>query len=268
MSIKRFNAFLLLVLLLIFDVPAGGSGPVVGALSPHHDVAGALMDRLYERLRREAPSPRRVVLIGPDHFGRCRSNIVFGVPDWSTPWGTLRGDAEGAAFLSSILRRQDEAARQDHCVAEHVPRVRRTFGDAPALSLLVKPGATDLQILRASRALQALLRDGGVVILSMDLSHYKPRAEADREDARSLAALCAFRTEGLNGLDVDCPRGARLFLTLMRSLGNTRALVLERGNSDDFLPSPSPRTTGYAAVLFTREGQSAPPLIISPNRVE
>lgn len=228
---------------------AHGAHRVVGALSPHHDVAGALIDRLYARLGEEAPRPARVVVIGPDHFGRAKGNIVIGASDLRGRGGSVRGDEEGASRLAGVVRRQDDVARQDHCILEHVPRIRATFGDVPVLSVIVSSRATDLQILQVGRALSGLLRDGGVVILSMDLSHYKARAASDAEDARSLDALLAFRIHELGELDIDCPRGARLFLKLMRSLGDTKATLLERGNSSDVLRDAT-RTTGWATALF------------------
>ena len=257
-SVPRGLPCLSLLLFLFLALPASpalGSGEpplVVGAVAPHHNVAGALIDRLYERIREQIPHPARVILIGPDHFMRARQNIVFSAADWRTPSGLLRADAEGASSLKGAALRQDGVTRRDHGITEHIPRVRKFFGDVPVLPLVVKSCATDLQVLRVRRALEALLRErGGVVILSMDLSHYKPRAESDAEDERTLAALCAFRLDELNGLDVDCSRGARLLLTLLQGLGAVRSELLERSNSADFLPNAS-RTTGHATVLFTR----------------
>lgn len=245
-----------LLALLIIASPrwacAQEPNPVVGAIAPHHNVAGALIDRLYERLREQAPAPERVVLIGPDHFMRARQNIVFSAADWRTPSGLLRADAEGASSLKGAALRQDGVPRRDHGITEHIPRIRQYFGDVPVLPIVVRSPATDLQVLRVRKALEALLRGrSGVVILSMDLSHYKPRAESDAEDDRSLAAIRAFRLRELNRLDVDCPRGARLFLTLLQSLGVTRSELLERSNSSDFLTNAD-RTTGHATVLFTK----------------
>ena len=245
----------LLLSVVLFASPAPGSGEpphVVGAVAPHHNVAGALIDSLYERIREQVPRPARVILIGPDHFMRARQNIVFSAADWRTPWGLLRADAEGASSLGRAALRQDDVPRRDHGITEHIPRIRKFFGDVPVLPLVVKSRATDLQVLRVRKVLEGLLRDrGGVVILSMDLSHYKPRAESDAEDERTLAAIRAFRLHELNGLDVDCPRGARLLLTLLQGLGAVRSELLERSNSADFLPIAS-RTTGHATVLFTR----------------
>ena len=253
---RSFLCFFPLLLWTFLARPVSGAEgvpfPVVGAVAPHHNVAGALIDRLYERIRERLPNPARVVLIGPDHFTRGRRNIVLSASPWRTPSGPLRADPESALRLKGAAMRQDDVPRRDHGITEHIPRIRKFFGDVPVLPLVVKPGATDLQILRVRKILEALLRSrGGVVILSMDLSHYKPRAESDAEDERSLAAIRAFSLHELNALDVDCPRGARLFLTLLQGLGVVQSDLLERSNSADFL-SDARRTTGHATLLFTR----------------
>ncbi len=241
------RAAALAVALFLLVLPA--CGETVGALSPHHGVAGALIDRLYGRIAKISPSPARVIVIGPDHFRRAKRNIVVGASDWGKR-SILRGDSEGARL--SRLFRQDEVARRDHCVTEHIPRVARTFPDAVVLSVIVRPSATDLQILRACHALEVLLKDGsGVVILSMDLSHYKPREQSDAEDARTLEIIRDFRINDLNEADVDCPRGARLFLMLMRRLGCTCVEILERSNSNDFIKAASTSTTGHATAIFS-----------------
>lgn len=243
-------------------VSAAEAAPrVVGALAPHHSVAGAMIDRLYKRLASEDAAPARVVIIGPDHFGRARAGVVMGAPDWRTPAGLLllSGDAAAARALSWAVPRQDDAVQRDHCVTEHIPHVLRFFPGAKVLCLLLRTSASDMELLRAHRVLTRLLRqEGGVVLLSMDLSHYKPRATSDAEDERTLAVLRGFHTGEIGGLDVDCRRGARLFLALMQTLGNGEAVLLERSNSDDYASRPSPRTTGHATCLYLPTAPPAP----------
>ena len=261
---KKFFSLAIFLLAILAGPPAETAplagppqvgAPLVGGLAPHHDVAAPLIDGLYERLRSLCPNPARVVIIGPDHFGRAKRNVVVCAHDWTTPSGVLRGDSLGAERVAGAggALRQDAIFPLDHAVTEHIPRVRRFFGDVPVLPLLIRPPATDLQILRVRRVLETLLRDGGIVILSMDLSHYKPRAESDAEDDQSLAAIQRFELHRLNSLDVDTPRGARLFLSLMKALGATESRVLGRSNSADWL-SNATRTTGHATVVF----QAAP----------
>ena len=80
-SVPRGLPCLSLLLFLFLALPASpalGSGEpplVVGAVAPHHNVAGALIDRLYERIREQIPHPARVILIGPDHFKIGRAHV-------------------------------------------------------------------------------------------------------------------------------------------------------------------------------------------------
>ncbi|NLL37200.1 MAG: AmmeMemoRadiSam system protein B [Fretibacterium sp.] len=246
------KGILLLTLLFSFKAALLEAAPLIGALSPHHDIAAPMIDALYVRLAELCPNPPRVVLIGPDHYLRARRNIVHCGHDWSTPSGPLRADREGAERLqrTGAALSHDSIFSRDHSITEHIPRVRRFFGDVPVLPLLVRSSASDLQVLRVRRILELLLEDGGIVVLSMDLSHYKPRAQSDAEDEKSLRAIQNFELNRLNSLDIDSPRGARLFLSLMKALDATQTLLMERGNSSDTL-SNATRTTGHATMLFS-----------------
>lgn len=225
---------------------------VVGAIAPHHNVAAALNNQLYEHLRSIMPHPERIILIGPDHFLQAKQNIVYCSLPWKTDYGVLRPDTEGINILKNAARRQDKIFR-DHSITEHIPFICRYFGDVPVLPVMIRNTATDFQILKVRRAMESLLKDGGLVILSMDFSHYKPRMESDAEDARSIDVLSNFRVGEIDSLDVDTRKGARLFITLMKSLGITESRLMGRSNSADYLSGSSNRTTGHATLLFTSE---------------
>ena len=105
-SLFRTRAAALAAALLFFALPTRGE--VVGALSPHHGVAGALIDRLYARIAEVCPSPARVIVIGPDHFRRAKHNIVIGASDWGRT-SILRGDVEGATMTAVFLDPKDVA---------------------------------------------------------------------------------------------------------------------------------------------------------------
>ncbi|WP_367339558.1 AmmeMemoRadiSam system protein B [Aminivibrio sp.] len=227
--------------------------PLLGAITPHHDVAAPLMEELYARLAEQLPSPERILLISPDHFRRGWSPITLrGAPWDDAAWGSLPADGAGAGALlrAGAARRQDDIFTGEHGITEHIPRIRSAFGQVPILPVMVRGEATDLQILAAARAMVPLLERGGLVLLSMDFSHYKPAAEARREDGRSMETIGGFQFNRLNGLDVDSVRGLRLFLLIMRLTGCTKSAVLGTGNSDDFM-APSSRTTGYATMIFS-----------------
>ena len=161
----------------------------------------------------------------------------------------MRGSAE----------RHDEIFPLDHAITEHIPFIRRYFGDVPVLPILVRAPASQLQILRVRRALEEILKGGGVVILSMDFSHYKPRELSDEEDERSIETLRAFRINDIDSLDIDTRKGARLFATLLKGMGVTTSELIGRGNSADYIPKSAQRSTGHAALLFTQNNPGGSP---------
>lgn len=236
---------------------------IVGGIVPHHDVAGAMILRFYATLKASGVSPKRVVLVAPDHYRAGRGAVTVCGADWETVSGTLRADAAvvGAIVRSGAATRDDRIFVREHGVTTHLPLIRETFPDATVIPLAIRTSASDMQLLVLRKLLLPFLRDGGLVILSMDLSHRKSPADAAREDARTLPALAGMDIQSLRGLDIDSPRGAALFLALVRDLGdslrslrerNERGVVLEHTNSGVIRDRPKEPCTSYATMLFAK----------------
>ena len=154
-------------------------------------------------------------------------------------------------MLSGSAVLHNEIFPLDHSITEHIPLVRRYFGDVPVLPIMIRARATPLQLQRVRMVLQELLADGGVVILSMDFSHYKSRSESDAEDAKSIEVLRSFRINDIDSLDIDTRGGARLLISLLKGMGVTTSELLGRSNSADYIPSSVMRSTGHVTLIFT-----------------
>jgi AmmeMemoRadiSam system protein B len=227
---------------------------IVGGIAPHHDVAGAMILRFYATLKTSGLSPKRVVLIAPDHYRAGRGAVTVCGADWETASGTLRADAAavGAVVRSGAATRDDRIFVREHGVTTHLPFLREAFPDATVLPVVVRTSASDMQLLVLRKLLAPFLRDGGLVILSMDLSHYKSPANAARDDARTLPVLARMDATSLRGLDIDTLRGAALFLALVRDLGSLRGVVLDHSDSGAIRDLPDAPCTSYATMLFAK----------------
>lgn len=236
-----------------FDDLAVAAG-IVGGIVPHHDVAGAMILRFYATLKVSGLSPKRVVLIAPDHYRAGRSAVTVCGADWEIASGTLRADADavGAVVRSGAATRDDRIFVREHGVTTHLPLLQGAFPDATVLPVVVRTSASDMQLLVLRKTLTPFLRDGGLVILSMDLSHYKSPADAARDDARTLPVLARMDATSLHGLDIDTPRGAALFLAIVRDLGSPRGVVLDHSDSGLIRSRPDEPCTSYATMLFSR----------------
>jgi len=82
-------------------VSAPKRGRLAGIIAPHLDFERGLpcYGDAYHHVR-EAALPRRVVILGTNHFGRARS-VVGTDKDFQTPWGVLPTDREFVARLQA-----------------------------------------------------------------------------------------------------------------------------------------------------------------------
>ena len=233
------------------EIGTGGEGRVLGGLTPHHDLAGELMVRFYEELRRGALPPRRILLIAPDHHRAGRGAVTFCGAPWETDQGRVPADEEGVAMLEKhgVARRDDALFPREHGITVHLPLLATFFPGVPVLPLVVRSSVSDLELLALRKVLSPLM-DSGLVILSMDLSHGKSSAEALEEDRRTLPVLSELRWKELRGLDLDCPRGGALFLALLEERGARRGAVRDHATAASFGEPPEAPGTSYATVLF------------------
>jgi AmmeMemoRadiSam system protein B len=92
-----------------------------------------------------------------------------------------------------------------------------------------------------------------VVILSMDLSHYKTPEAMAAEDEKTLEVLRAMKPLATRTLDVDARRAAALVLTLFKDMGARRGEILERTDSSAILGRRVESGTSYATIVYRSE---------------
>jgi predicted class III extradiol MEMO1 family dioxygenase len=89
-----------------------------------------------------------------------------------------------------------------------------------------------------------------MVILSMDLSHYKSPEGLAAQDERTLKVLTKLDFGLSRGLDVDARHAAWLTLRLFKDLGASEGLVLERRDCSFFLGKRVENGVSYATIVF------------------
>lgn len=173
----------------------------IAVMVPHagYVYSGGIAARTYLATR----LPERVVILGPNHTGMGEPIAVMAEGSWRTPLGDAAIDAGLAA---AILERCgaasiDEAAhRREHSLEVQVPFLQRLVPGVRLVPICV--GTHRLpRLLDLGRAIGAALLahpDPTLLVLSSDMSHYIPAAEAERLDRRALAPLLALDPEGLH----------------------------------------------------------------------
>ena len=146
--------------------------------------------------------PGRVVILGPNHTGLGEPIAVMAEGDWRTPLGDVRIDAPLAA---AILERCGGASidavahQREHSLEVQIPllmQLQPSFTFVPICVGTHRLGRL-LDLGRAIAAAVTAIGGATLLVLSSDMSHYLPAAEAERLDRRALAPILALDPEGL-----------------------------------------------------------------------
>jgi hypothetical protein len=208
--------------------------------------SGPVAASAYASLRPLAARIRRVVIFGPAHREWVAGLAVSSADFFATPLGKVPVDHEAVAAASRLPQVQvnDAAHAAEHSLEVQLPFLQVVL-DSFAIAPFVVGGASVEQVAEVMELLW-----GGpetLIVVSSDLSHYLPYAEARRMDQASADSV--LRRQPLALHEQACgatPINGLLQVARHRNLTPT---LLDLRNSGDTAGDKS-RVVGYAAFAF------------------
>ena len=236
------------VAMLLDAVPAREDSAPKALIVPHagYVYSGPIAASAYARLRPFHDRYRRVVLLGPSHRVPLRGLAVTNADAFSTPLGDVPVDRQVIAALDVPgLIVADAPHTQEHSLEVHLPFLQTVLDDFQLVPIVV--GDADPQ--QVAGVLDALW-DGPetLIVISSDLSHYRPYAAAQAIDAVTCRAIEQLDAVGLNH-DMAC--GATPVAGLLITAGRRKLEVstLDLRNSGD-TSGDKGAVVGYGAWSF------------------
>lgn len=255
--------------------PPAAAGPLMGVIAPHLDFPRGLScyADAYHRVQASA-RPRRVVVLGTNHFGRSRS-VVTTDKDFQTHWGVVPTDREFLGRLQSMcggsLSPYPLDHAREHSIELHAIWLRHVLGNDVRIVPALCPdpsgprgtapgdrGGVDLRDF--ALALGELIRADGVptlVVASADLSHVGRYFDEDRDLSPDyLNAVRDTDETALAFVEANDPEGFRQHMartqnpTNICSVGCIYALLVALG------PDAEPRKLRYHQAV-TPEAENA-----------
>lgn len=191
-------------------------------------------------------APRRVILVGPAHRVAFRGISAGDFERYECPLGALPVDRAAIAEIEArgLVTVVPEAHEDEHCLEVMVPFLLGRFGEIPIVPLLAGScSAADVEA-----ALDALLGDGDLLVVSSDLSHFMPYDAACERDRATLDAVLAGRWRDLGPHDACGFRGITGLMRLAERRG-WRPVLLDYRNSGDTAGDRG-RVVGYGAAAY------------------
>lgn len=209
--------------------------------------SGATAALAYACLRPWASKIQKVVLLGPAHRVAFRGLALPDVDLLATPLGTLPVDHDCLQSLLALSQVHVNAAAHamEHALEVQLPFLQVVLEGCSAIPMVVgDEDTTDV-----AQVLESVW--GGpetLIVISSDLSHYLPYAQARSADHQTLQSVLALRPD----LTSKQACGAIPINGLLRvaQTMDMQPIILGSCNSGDTSHDRS-RVVGYAAVAFT-----------------
>lgn len=200
----------------------------------------------YVALKKSAMVIRHVVLFGPAHRVWVAGLATTSAESFETPLGKVTIDRRAIEKVIHMhhVEIQDEAHAQEHSLEVQLPFLQTVLDDF-AFTPFVVGGATPTEVADVMDALW-----GGpetLIVVSSDLSHYLPYADAQRVDRATADSVLQRRP--LSRHEQACgatPINGLLEVARRRNLQPT---LLDLRNSGD-TAGDRERVVGYAAFAF------------------
>ncbi|AKT51862.1 AmmeMemoRadiSam system protein B [Arsenicicoccus sp. oral taxon 190] len=169
---------------LLDHAPGAGSHRAVVAPHAGYVYSGSTAAVAYHALRWDDVA--QVAILGPTHRVPVRGIAAPQSTTWRTPLGDVAVTIPDAVAALPHVVRDERVHAPEHSLEVHVPFVQRLRPHATVTPLAV--GRADEH--EVAGVLDVLLADPATaVIISSDLSHYLPYADARRLDDQTLAQV-------------------------------------------------------------------------------
>jgi hypothetical protein len=202
-----------------------------------------------------------VIIIGTAHRHGLRGCSIYSRGGYQTPLGVAYVDESLARELSkaSGFRYIPEAHRQEHSIEVQVPFIQKALPGTKIVPVLMGFPSKET-IFKLAKAFRKVLPSKNVlIIVSTDMSHYYPKAQAKGVDTHSIELLQSQKVNLLieklaNRENIMCGGGGvASALLYAQAVGQAQVEILRYADSSA-AGGPDSQVVGYlAAAIYSKE---------------
>jgi hypothetical protein len=224
---------------------------VKALIAPHagYVYSGAIAASAYAALKDIAPRIRRVILLGPTHRVAVHGLALPEAEAFDTPLGRVKLDAEAMRAIAHLPQVvvSDAVHALEHSLEVQLPFLQSVLSDFTLVPLAVGMATAD----EVAEVLETLWGgDETLIVVSSDLSHYLPYADAQSIDGGTADDIVHLRQPVSH--EQACGGTPINGLIVAARKHHLTPHLLDLRNSGDTAGARD-RVVGYAAFAFTKE---------------
>lgn len=197
-------------------------------------------------------TPKKIILMGPNHRSRGRIPIATSLLPWKTPFGTAKPNRSTIRSMISrgVVKINDDTFFMEHSIGALVPFIKRIFPEAQIVPLLLLSNTSVADCDQLSDWLTKNLDDKTLLLASMDFSHYKTAAEAAYEDSITFPIIQQLDFERANDAFVCSRATLRVLLRTLKNMGQMEGEVVHHTNSGIISGQLEKPCTSYINMIW------------------
>lgn len=224
-------------------------------IAPHagYIYSGPIAASIYALIAPARSRIKRVVLLGPTHRVAIHGMALPGADAFATPLGTVAIDMQHVKALMALpfVAASAEAHRLEHSLEVQLPFLQKVI-DEFTLTPLAVGRASAQQVAQVIDMLWG--GDETLIVVSSDLSHYLPYAEAQTTDRATAQAIVELRTDIAH--HQACGATPVVGLNLLAQRRCLRPQLIDLRNSGDTAGDKA-RVVGYGSFAFYEQPHTA-----------
>lgn len=233
---------------------------VKAVVVPHHAVATKSIALGIKAVA--SSTPKSVIVISPDHYGRCKKIICTAEGKYTTFFGDTTIDRKIVAKLEeSDLVASSQLFQDEHGIYTIVPYIKHYLPNAEIVPIVISQKSRGSESSRDGiiRLLEPVLKQKGVVlVISSDFSHYLPLAETRQKDSKTQTSFCSGNSREILNLEnpdqSDCPLCLWVLEQEAEKLGFWNPVLLAHTNSAELMHDESEKelTSHFSFALLSQ----------------
>jgi AmmeMemoRadiSam system protein B/AmmeMemoRadiSam system protein A len=191
---------------------------------------------------------KKVIIMGPDHRVGFSGGAISNVDAYATPLGKTPLHPDAAILRRQTLLFQSIGRSDDleHCIEAELPFLQTYLDHFEIVPIVM--GRGDLQPYAA--AVESILDQDTLIVVSSDLSHYLPYKDAVHKDHETIRMILDLNMEGLSKRpDGACGIMPMLILMRIAARRNWEPMLICYNNSGDTAGDKN-KVVGYATIAF------------------
>ncbi|MBU6452158.1 MAG: AmmeMemoRadiSam system protein B [Cyanobacteria bacterium REEB67] len=150
---------------------------VLAVVAPHAGYAFSGQTAACSYMAPEGKKIKRVFLLGPSHYVGFPGAAVTSDKSFATVFGDLSVDVAAVSALqkSGEFHELQDVHRQEHSLEMQLAFIKRDFGNVKIVPILIGRLDSTAEAKQVASHIKRLLRDGDLIAVSSDFTHFGPR---------------------------------------------------------------------------------------------